>query len=260
MENTSWFYSNISNISSEILFHTCPQVRWENLSWWYLIFNMKRLLRKTSSFFNFWASSLRVSSSWSSVVLVLSGTPSPSSFSWVKALETLSTSSLPPWQSLTSSTYSRCCSNLWGSLVFSLIITSWSTPTSSTHWIPSLWCAPSTWPSEWPWRGSWRSTTPWTTTGGATFCSRDEIGDRTNSKVGAFLLRIFSEGMTEYWPRPRRQQDSTSHKYRIISYVCPLLGFSLLFNISKFFESHVVSFQVGNETQLDLDVTQLRYI
>ena len=54
-----------------------------------------------------------------------------------------------------------------------------------------------------------------------------------------------------------RQQDSTSHKHRIISYVCPLLAFSILFNISKFFESHVVSFKVGNETHLDLDVTDL---
>ena len=55
-----------------------------------------------------------------------------------------------------------------------------------------------------------------------------------------------------------RQQDSTSNKHRIVSYVCPLLAFSVLFNISKFFESHVVSFKVGNETHLDLDVTDLR--
>ena len=55
-----------------------------------------------------------------------------------------------------------------------------------------------------------------------------------------------------------RQQDSTSHKHRIITYVCPLLCFSVIFNISKFFESHVVSFKVGNETYLDLDVTDLR--
>ena len=55
-----------------------------------------------------------------------------------------------------------------------------------------------------------------------------------------------------------RQQDSTSHKNRILNYVCPLLCFSILFNISKFFESHVVSFKVGNETRLDLDVTDLR--
>ena len=55
-----------------------------------------------------------------------------------------------------------------------------------------------------------------------------------------------------------REQDSTSNKNRILNYVCPLLCFSIIFNISKFFESQVVSFEVGNETRLDLDVTDLR--
>ena len=55
-----------------------------------------------------------------------------------------------------------------------------------------------------------------------------------------------------------REQDSTSHKQRILTYVCSLLCFSVLFNISKFFESHVVSFKVGDKTHLDIDVTDLR--
>ena len=79
----------------------------------------------------------------------------------------------------------------------------------------------------------------------------------------------------------RRQQDSTSHgcrlvgeyniniiryKYSIyysqVSYICPLLGLSFLFNISKFLESEVVTFRPpnSNETLLDLDVTELRYL
>ena len=78
----------------------------------------------------------------------------------------------------------------------------------------------------------------------------------------------------------RRQQDSTSHgcrlvgeynmqyKYNIcfyyaqVSYICPLLGLSFLFNISKFLESEVVTFRPpnSNETLLDLDVTELRYL
>ena len=47
-----------------------------------------------------------------------------------------------------------------------------------------------------------------------------------------------------------------------MSYICPLLGLSFLFNISKFLESEVVTFRPpnSNETLLDLDVTELRYI
>merc|ERR1719291_1189384 len=58
----------------------------------------------------------------------------------------------------------------------------------------------------------------------------------------------------------RRQQDSTSHGCRLVSYICPLLGLSFLFNISKFLESEVVTFRPpnSNETLLDLDVTELR--
>ena len=47
-----------------------------------------------------------------------------------------------------------------------------------------------------------------------------------------------------------------------MSYICPLLGLSFLFNISKFLESEVVTFRPpnSNETLLDLDVTELRYL
>merc|ERR1719186_466184 len=56
----------------------------------------------------------------------------------------------------------------------------------------------------------------------------------------------------------RRQQDSTSYKYHVIPYICPLILFAFFFNITKFFESEVIYYQDGNTTELYLDVTHLR--
>jgi hypothetical protein len=56
----------------------------------------------------------------------------------------------------------------------------------------------------------------------------------------------------------RRQQDSTSYSHHIITFICPLLVFAALFNISKFFESEVIYYKAGNVTELYLDVTDLR--
>jgi hypothetical protein len=57
----------------------------------------------------------------------------------------------------------------------------------------------------------------------------------------------------------RRQQDSTSSTHHIaITFLCPLLVFAFIFNIPKFFEIEVISYQDGNTTQQYLDVTDLR--
>ena len=56
----------------------------------------------------------------------------------------------------------------------------------------------------------------------------------------------------------RRQQDSTAQRYHIINFVCPLIILALLFNLTKFFESEVVYYKVGNHTKVDLDITPLR--
>ena len=56
----------------------------------------------------------------------------------------------------------------------------------------------------------------------------------------------------------RRQQDTTSYMHHIITFLCPLMVFAFLFNIPKFLESEVISYQDGNTTQLYVDVTQLR--
>ena len=56
----------------------------------------------------------------------------------------------------------------------------------------------------------------------------------------------------------RRQQDTTSYTHHIITFLFPLIVFAFLFNIPKFLESEVISYQDGNTTQLYVDVTQLR--
>ena len=56
----------------------------------------------------------------------------------------------------------------------------------------------------------------------------------------------------------RRQQDSTSQRYHLINYVPPLILAALLFNLTKFFESKVVYYTVGNDTRVDVDITPLR--
>ena len=58
----------------------------------------------------------------------------------------------------------------------------------------------------------------------------------------------------------RRQQDSTAQRYHLINYVGPLIIMALLFNLSKFFESEVVYYTVGNDTKVELDITPLRSV
>ena len=57
----------------------------------------------------------------------------------------------------------------------------------------------------------------------------------------------------------RRQQDSTAQRYHIINFVCPLIILAFIFNLTKFFESEVVYYTVGNHTKVDLDITPLRF-
>ena len=56
----------------------------------------------------------------------------------------------------------------------------------------------------------------------------------------------------------RRQQDSTAQRYHIFNFVCPLIILAFIFNLTRFFESEVVYYTVGNHTKVDFDITPLR--
>jgi hypothetical protein len=56
----------------------------------------------------------------------------------------------------------------------------------------------------------------------------------------------------------RRQQDTTKHRHHLLAYLLPILLFAIVFNLTKFFESKVVSYTEGNTTALYLDITDLR--
>ena len=56
----------------------------------------------------------------------------------------------------------------------------------------------------------------------------------------------------------RRQQDSTSQRYHLINYVGPLIILAFLFNLTRFLESKVIYYSVGNDTKVDIDITALR--